>query len=50
MTARNRAALDATLIFANAGATSQVPTNRNLMEIELAGGEFTLTAANFKLA
>ena len=42
--------LDATLLFANAGPTAAVQTNPSLIEIELAGGDFKLTAANFKLA
>ena len=44
------AADDATLIFANAGATSLSQASASLMEIELAGGDFKLAASNFKLA
>ena len=47
---RYDATLDATLIFANAGSTSRAPTDPSLIETELLGGSFRLTAANFNFA
>jgi hypothetical protein len=44
------AKLHETLIFANAGASALSQSSGRLMEIELAGGNFKLTASNFTLA